>query len=145
MELKEIASVAGKPGLFKVIKGGRQGVILESMDEKKQRLIVGASQQLSLLEEISIYTVSDENTPLIEVFRAIRKEFGDDPGLGPDATPIELRAFMKHILPEHDEERVYPSNIKKLVNWYRIICHYAPAVLEDEPQDPRAEVDAPAS
>ncbi len=142
MEFNEIASITGKGGLFKIVKGGRQGVILESMDDVKKRILAGPATQVSLLEEISIYTVSDENTPLLDVFKAINKEFGDDPGIEHDATQAELRGFMKHILPEHDEERVYPSNIKKLVNWYRVIVKLCPEVLED-PNEPREEVDAP--
>ncbi|MFC2186341.1 DUF5606 domain-containing protein [Fulvivirgaceae bacterium LMO-SS25] len=142
MEFNEIASITGKGGLYKIVKGGRQGVILESMDDAKKRILAGPATQVSLLEEISIYTVSDENTPLLEVFKAIKNEFGDDPGIEHDATPAELRSFMKHILPEHDEERVYPSNIKKLVAWYRIIIKLCPEVLEDK-DEPRSEVDAP--
>jgi hypothetical protein len=135
MEFKELASVSGKGGLFKIIKAGRQGVILESLDSVKKRLIVGPNQQVSLLGDISIYTQSNENAPLLDVFKKIKSEFGDDPGLDPDASNDEFRSFMKHILPEHDEERVYPSNIKKLVSWYRVIVKECPEVLEESTEN----------
>lgn len=143
MEFNDLASVNGKSGLFKIIKAGRQGVILESLDENKKRMIAGPSQQVSILGDISIYTVSEENEPLLEVMRKIKAEFGESTGLGPDATQEELRAFMKHVLPEHDEERVYPSNIRKLANWYQLIIHQCPEVLEKK-DEKRDEVDPPS-
>jgi hypothetical protein len=142
MEFNDLASVNGKSGLFKIVKAGRQGVILESLDENRKRMIAGPSQQVSILGDISIYTVSDENEPLVEVMRKIREEFGEDPGMGPEATSSELRAFMKHVLPEHDEERVYPSNIRKLINWYLLIIKQCPEVL-DKKDEKRDEVDPP--
>jgi hypothetical protein len=142
MEFNDLASVNGKSGLYKIIKAGRQGVIMESLDESKKRIIAGPSQQVSILGDISIYTVSEENEPLLEVLRKIREEFGENTGLGPDTTQEELRAFMKHILPEHDEEKVYPSNIRKLVNWYQLIIKQCPEVL-DKKEEKRDEVDPP--
>ncbi len=115
---------------------------MESLDESKKRIIAGPSQQVSILGDISIYTVSEENEPLLEVLRKIREEFGENTGLGPDTTQEELRAFMKHILPEHDEEKVYPSNIRKLVNWYQLIIKQCPEVL-DKKEEKRDEVDPP--
>ena len=143
MEFNDLASVNGKSGLYKIIKAGRQGVILESLDENKKRMIAGPSQQVSILGDISIYTVSEENEPLLEVMRKIKAEFGESTGLRPDATQEELRAFMKHVLPEHDEERVYPSNIRKLANWYQLIVKQCPKVLEKK-DEPRDEVDPPS-
>jgi hypothetical protein len=142
MEFNDLASVAGKGGLFKIVKASRQGVILESLDESKKRIIAGPSTQVSILGDISIYTVSEENEPLLEVMRKIQQEFGENPGLEQDASNEECRAFMMHILPEHDEEKVYPSNIRKLVNWYRLIIKQCPEVLEEKDQ-PREEVDPP--
>ena len=118
MEFKEIASLAGKGGLFKILKPTRTGVILESMDEHKKKLIAGTQHRVSILEEISIYTTSEEGSvPIAEVLKKIKDEFNDDLGLDKNASPEELKAFIKHLLPEFDEERVYPSDIKKLISW----------------------------
>lgn len=132
MEFKEIATVSGKPGLYKVLKPSRSGVILESMDAKKSKLVVGASQRVSLLNEISIYTLTEEGaSPLLETLKTIEKEFGGDTGLA-DADNDEYKAFLKHVLPEYDEDRVYVSDIKKLINWYHLIRKEAPEVLTEE-------------
>jgi len=134
MEFKEIASLAGKGGLFKILKPTRTGVILESMDEHKKKLIAGTQHRVSILEEISIYTTSEEGSvPIAEVLKKIKDEFNDDLGLDKNASPEELKAFIKHLLPEFDEERVYPSDIKKLISWYHILYQYAPEVLKKDP------------
>ncbi|WP_460514210.1 DUF5606 family protein [Cyclobacterium sediminis] len=132
MEFKDIATVSGKPGLYKVLKPSRSGVILESLDEKKGKLVVGAAQRVSLLSEISIYTLTEEGaSPLQDIMVKIEKEFQGDTGLE-GADKEEYQAFMKHILPEFDEDRVYASDVKKLINWYHIIRAQCPEVLEEE-------------
>lgn len=136
MELKELAAVSGKPGLYKVLKPTRTGLILESLDEKKLKLVTGPTQQVSLLSEISIFTIDvDKTIPLIEIFRKIQKEFGDDPGIDSKSDKEELYAFMKDIAPDFDPERVYPSDIKKIVMWYAIILKEAKEVLEEKPEE----------
>lgn len=140
MELKEIASIAGKGGLYRIVKPTRGGVIVESIDDKKQRLVVGASQRVSVLKEISIYTTTAEGTePLQNVLQSIQGEFGDDPGVDSNSSPEELRAFLKHVLPEFDQERVYVSDIKKLVSWYKILLINAPEALKGAPEKSEAE------
>ncbi|MEQ9426164.1 MAG: DUF5606 domain-containing protein [Cyclobacteriaceae bacterium] len=135
MEFSDLASVAGKGGLYKVFKPTRSGVILESMTDGS-KLVVGPNAKVSVLAEISIYTTSEEGTaPLQEVMQKIHKEFGDDTGLTGSADGEELKAFLKHILPDYDEERVYTSDIKKLVNWYNFLVKEAPEVLKEEKKE----------
>jgi hypothetical protein len=132
MDFKEIATVAGKPGLYKVLKPSRSGVILESLDEKKSKLVVGANHRVSILSEISIYTMTEEGaTPLEEVMKTMEKEFEGDLGLTSSADPDELKAFLKHVLPEYDEDKVYASDIKKLISWYNLIRKHSPEALEE--------------
>ncbi|MCU0367886.1 MAG: DUF5606 domain-containing protein [Cyclobacteriaceae bacterium] len=131
MELTEIASISGKGGLFKVLKPGKSGVLLESLDEAKTRIVAGASQRMSLLSEISIYTTTQEGTvALIEVLKKIRKEFNNDLGVDATSDNDELKSFLKSVLPEYDQDRVYVSDIKKLVKWYSILMQYAPEIFE---------------
>ncbi len=133
MKFEEIASVAGKGGLFKVLSPSKSGVILESMDEKKTKLVVGADARVSILSEISIYTHSDEgSSPLEDVMSKIHSEFDGDTGLDKNSDPDELKSFLKHILPDYDEERVYVSDIKKLVTWYNTLAQKFPAVFQKE-------------
>jgi len=135
MEYKDLASVSGKGGLYRVIKPTRTGVILETMDEKKQRFMAGMHQRVSLLNEISIYTTTQEgSTPLENVFQTIYNEFGNDTGLDSGSDQDELKSFLKHILPEYDEERVYPSDIKKLIVWYDILLNCCPEIFTKDPE-----------
>lgn len=131
MELKDIAAVSGKSGLFKVIKPTRTGLILESLDGNNSRLATGPHHRVSLLHEISIYTMDyDKTIPLQEIFSKILEEFGDDPGVDSKSDPDELRAFLEHIAPDYDKERVYVSDMKKMVSWYAILYKIAPEILE---------------
>ncbi|CAN5292625.1 DUF5606 domain-containing protein [soil metagenome] len=140
MELKDLASVSGKGGLYKILKPGNTGVLLESLDETKTKLVASASNKISLLEEISIYTRTKEGTtPLGTVLRKIKKDFNDDLGVDVNSDASELKAFMKSILPEYDEDRVYVSDIKKLVKWYEAIVKYAPEILEEVPVEKTKE------
>lgn len=143
MNFKDLATVAGRPGLFKVLKPSRTGVILESMDAKKTKLVAGMSQRVSILSDISIYTLTEEGAePLESVLQKIEAEFQGDLGLDANPDDSELRAFMKHVLPEVDEARVYTSDIKKLITWYKLLRTQAPEVLqkaEEEKSEKTAE------
>lgn len=133
MTLAEIATITGKGGLFRVVAPTKSGVILETLDEAKTKMVATPSHRLSLLNEISIYTTTKEGTaPLADVLKKINKEFGDDPGVDTNSDSGELKSFLKSILPDYDEERVYVSDIKKLVRWYEIILKHAPEVIADK-------------
>lgn len=134
MNFKDIATVAGKPGLYKIIKPTRSGVILEAMDDKKSKLVAGMSMRVSILNDISIYTLTEEGAePLESVMKKIEATFQGDTGVDASATDAELRAFLKSVLPEFDQDRVYVSDIKKLNAWYQIIRTNVPEVLQDSP------------
>lgn len=133
MDFNEIATVSGKSGLFKVVSPTRGGVILESMDGQKKKMVVGMNAKVSVLGEISIYTTDKEGAvPLEEVMQKIHTEFDGDSGLSGSSDSEELKSFLKFILPEYDEGRVYVSDIKKLVNWYNILSADYPEVLSSE-------------
>jgi hypothetical protein len=132
MTIADIATISGKGGLYKVLAPTKSGVILESLDESKTKMVATTNHRLSLLNEISIYTTTKEgNTPLHDVLKKVHQDFGDDPGVDSNSDSDELKAFMKSILPEYDENRVYTSDIKKLVRWYDVIRKYAPEVLTE--------------
>jgi hypothetical protein len=140
MELKDIASVSGKPGLFKVVKPTRTGLILESLDGKKAKIVTGPNHRVSLLHEISIYTEDFEKTiPLEDVFKKIKKEFGDDPGVDNRSDADELKAFLEHIIPDYDRDKVYVSDMKKLVNWYSILFKIAPEIMDNKEETKQSE------
>ncbi|MDZ7647245.1 MAG: DUF5606 domain-containing protein [Cytophagales bacterium] len=133
MELTEIASISGKGGLFKVLKPGKSGVLLESLDATKTRIVASASQKLSLLSEISIYTTTKEGTTALQdVLKKIHADFKDDLGVDGNSDGNELKAFLKSVLPEYDENRVYVSDIKKLVKWYGVLLEQAPEIFTEK-------------
>jgi hypothetical protein len=130
MTLAEIATLSGKGGLFKVMAPTKSGVILESLDDAKSKVVASGNNKISLLNEISIYTTTREGTvPLEDVLKKINQEFGNDPGVDGNSDSNELKSFLKSVLPEYDESRVYVSDIKKLVKWYGIILKYAPEIV----------------
>lgn len=130
MTLADIATLSGKGGLYKVVAPTKSGVILESLDETKTKIVATASNKLSLLHEISIYTTTKDGTvALEEVLKKIHSEFGYDLGVDGNSDGVELKAFMKAIVSDFDENRVYVSDIKKLIKWYGVISKYAPEIL----------------
>ncbi len=136
MDLSNIASISGKGGLFKVFKPGKTGVILESIDAAKTKIVAGMSNKVSVLSEISIYTTTKEGTvPLSDVLKKIYEQFGNDPGVGPDDSSEELKAFLKSVLPEFDDQRVYVSDIKKLLKWYKILVTELPELFKTETEE----------
>jgi hypothetical protein len=140
MNLKDIASISGKPGLFKVVKPTRTGVILETIDEQKSRVVANANNRVSLLQEISIYTTGNEaSIPLEKVFSQIYEKYKKSLKVDAKSDPSVLKSFLGEIVPDYDTERVYNSDIKKLVAWYHLLASHLPEVFTTE-----AEEDKPA-
>ena len=136
MELKDIAAVSGKPGLYRILKPMRTGMVLESLDESKNKIVTTPHHKVSVLHDISVYSSDyDKSIPLGDIFRKIYKEFGDDPGVDNKSESSELRAFMEYVAPDHDQNRVYTSDIKKIVAWYLILYREAPELLKEEKND----------
>jgi hypothetical protein len=136
MELKDIAAVSGKPGLYKIVKPARAAMILETLDEKKQKIIVTGNNRLSVLKEISIYTTTKEGTfPLEDTLVEIHKKYKAELPVSSSSSETELYSFIEEIVPEYDREKVYPSDLKKLVGWYKIIHNHAPEILETKEKE----------
>lgn len=133
MQLSEIAAISGKGGLYRIMKPGKSTVVLEALDETKAKMVAGIKHRVSVLHEISIYTTSKEGTEsLQEVLKKIHEKHGATLAVDPDGDPAKLREFLKSVLPDYDEQRVYTSDIKKLVKWYSIIAKFAPEILTAE-------------
>jgi hypothetical protein len=136
MDLKEIMSVSGQSGLFRFISQGRNGIIVESFSDKK-RSFINASSKVSSLEDIAIFT-SEEEVPLKQVLKSIFEHENGGPAPDPKSTPQELKAFMEKILPTYDHEKVYVSDIKKLVTWYNTMLSLNMLSFEEEPAADKA-------
>ena len=123
MELDKILAISKKPGLYKLITQSRSGFIAESLLDQK-RISVSISSNVSLLSEIAIYTLAEE-LPLKEVFFKIyEKEKGGQTSTSHKASKDDLEAYFFSVLPDFDEDRVYPSDIKKILNWYNILTKH---------------------
>lgn len=119
MNVDKILAIAGKPGLYELKLQTRSGFLAESLLDGK-KITVGMRSNVSLLSEISMYTYSEEK-PLAEIMRAIAVKENEGPALSHKEDNAKLTAYFKEILPDYDEDRVYASDIKKVLNWYNIL------------------------
>ncbi len=120
MSLDKIMSIGGKPGLYKLITQTRSGFVAESLLDGK-KITVGLRSNVSILSEIAIYTL-DEELPLREVFQKVQvKEKGKKTSIPHKAEKIKLEEYFFEVLPNYDEDRVYASDIKKVIQWYNLL------------------------
>ena len=119
MSLEKIIAVSGKPGLFKLLAQTRGGFLAESLLDSKRQSI-SMRNNVSVLNEIAIYTY-DEEIPLREIFKTIFDKEEGKATIGHKSSKGELEKFFREILPEYDEDRVYASDIKKVVQWYNLL------------------------
>lgn len=119
MDLTKIISISGKPGLFKLVSQAKGSFIVEDLDKGKKTSI-SAHNNVSLLENVAIYGVSEE-FPLKEVFTRIYNKENGGPAIGHKESGANLRKYIEEVLPEYDESRVYDSDLKKLFQWYNLL------------------------
>ncbi|MEH6308838.1 DUF5606 domain-containing protein [Olivibacter sp. CPCC 100613] len=147
MNLRGIVSVTGRPGLFKLIGQNKTGFILESLDEKRVKIVVNISTaKMASLEDITIFGTEDD-IKLIDIFEKM-KQLSSLPDTKKDSGD-KLRVFFQDVAPDHDEERVYSSDIKKIISWFGILKEFplfdeeAPAPLStgaaDNAKEPEGE------
>ncbi|PSG88643.1 DUF5606 family protein [Aurantibacter aestuarii] len=131
MALDKVLSISGKPGLYKLVTQTRSGFLAESLTDNK-RISVGIQQNVSILSEIAIYTLSEE-VPLKSVFKKISdKENGKETSISHKAPKVELEEYFFDVLPDYDEDRVYASDIKKVISWYNLLQKNNLLEFEDE-------------
>ena len=120
MSLEKILAISGKPGLYEIVTQTRTGAVVESLLDKK-RLTVGAHSNISILSEIAIYTLTEE-VPLEDVLRKVKdKENGRPTSISHKDGKDVLEEYFFEVLPDYDEDRVYASDIKKVVQWYNLL------------------------
>ncbi|OEJ98829.1 hypothetical protein A8C32_06480 [Flavivirga aquatica] len=135
MSLDKVLSISGKPGLYKLIAQTRGGFVVESLMDNK-RLSVSVQNNVSILSEIAIYTLTEE-VPLKQVFENIKKkENGEQTSVKPKDSKDKLEEYFFDVLPDYDEDRVYASDIKKVIQWYNLLQkHDMLDVLEVEKEE----------
>ncbi len=119
--LKTILSISGKPGLYKLVSQGKNMLIVESLQTKK-RIPAYAHDKVVSLGDIAIYT-SNEEVPLSNVFETIYKQENKALDASLYKTTEQLNSFFEKILPDYDKERVYPTDIKKIISWYNLLVN----------------------
>lgn len=119
MDLTKIVSITGKPGLYKVIAETPKKIIVQSLEDPRKKIPVGSNFQVALLDKITIYTLDGNDLFLKDIFEKIETSELEVPSAN-DA-PAELRTYFKEIAPNHDESRVYASDLKKIVKWYNLL------------------------
>jgi hypothetical protein len=136
MTLDKILAIAGKPGLFALKIQTRTGFVAESLIDGK-KITVGLKSNVSLLSEISVYTYSEEK-PLTEIMRTIAVKEDNGPAISHKEENSKLTAYFLEVLPDYDQDRVYPSDIKKILNWYNMLQAKG-LVSKEEPKIENAE------
>ncbi len=119
MSIEKILAISGKPGLYALKVQTRTGFLAESLIDGK-KITVGLRSNVSLLSEISVYTYDGE-VRLSEVFNAIATKEDNGPAISHKEDNAKLTAYFREVLPEFDEDRVYASDIKKILNWYNML------------------------
>lgn len=130
--LRTILSIAGKPGLYRLLSQGRNMLIVETLDATKKRVPVYASDKVTSLGDISMYTDEDD-VPLSQVLSSLKaKENGAVVSFDyKKASVAELQDFFAQVLPNFDRDRVYASDIKKLIQWYNILINAGVTEFEE--------------
>lgn len=138
MNLNEIISITGRPGLFKVVAQGKNSVIVESIVDKK-RIAAHASDRISTIGDISIYT-TDEDVKLIKVFEKFNDKYEGKSGPSHKEELSKLEELLGEILPNYDRERVYKSDLRKIFQWYNILINAGiPIVEKKEKSEEKSE------
>jgi hypothetical protein len=120
MTLEKVIAITGKPGLYQIISQSKSGIIVEALSDKK-RFPVNSLHNISTLNDIAIYTYEEE-VPLKAVFLNIYEKEGGKTSIDPKSSKEVLLSYFSEVLPDFDEERVYPSNIKKIISWYNSLA-----------------------
>jgi len=142
MSLEKILSISGKPGLYRLENQTRTGFLAVSLIDGK-RISVSARQNVSLLSEIAIYTLTEE-LPLREVFTKISEKENGGEAINHKVSRDKLEEYFFEVLPDYDEDRVYPSDIKKIVQWYNLLIKNGFSDFSEETEDKSGNVEEKA-
>jgi hypothetical protein len=137
MSLKGIMSIAGMSGLYKLVAQTKAGFVVESMTDKK-RYPINASQKISMLDDISVFTKGGD-LPLKEILLKMKEHDQESSNVDPKGSPESLKKFFKTVVPDFDEDRVYASDIKKMITWYQLVKDIVTVEEEKDEKEEAAE------
>ena len=137
MDLTKILSVTGRPGLFKVVAQAKNGLIVESIIDKK-RMPIHSSQKVSTLADITMFT-TEEDVKLKEVLKKLHLYTKGEPTISPNEDDKKLLGYFEKVLPEFDKERVYASDIRKLFKWYNLLLSNEMINFDEKEEEPAVD------
>lgn len=139
MKLKDILAIGGKPGLYRFIAQAKNGIIVESLTDNR-RIPAYASDKVSALEDIAIFTETDE-VNLAEVFKKIYEKEKGGKAIDPKSSGDELKVYFEEILPDYDKDRVYTSDMKKVLSWYNHLLELDMLSMDEDEEESEKEED----
>ncbi len=137
MDLKDIMAIAGKPGLYKFVAQGRNAIIVEQIETGK-RSSAFSHERINSLEEITVFT-DGEDLPLKDVFKAIYEKEDGKESISPKSDNNTLKEYFGEVVPDYDRDRVYVSDIKKILAWYNILQKADMLSFEEEKEEEKEE------
>ncbi|MGB1248008.1 MAG: DUF5606 domain-containing protein [Chitinophagales bacterium] len=130
MDIKEILAVSGMPGLYKMLANRDNGLIVCALGDTQKKFAPARKHMFTPLENITIYT-EDDGIELVKVFQKMKTDASSNPVIAPNSKGPELRNYFEKIVPNHDTDRVYTSDIKKIIKWFNVLDEQGLVVLEE--------------
>ena len=130
MNLKDYVAVSGLPGLYKLVASRSNGLLIKEIDTDKTKFVASRKHQFTPLESVAIYTDSD-STELSEIFQSIKEKLEELPLPDAKANSVEVFDYFKEILPDYDGERVFVSDVKKVIKWYKFLSDRDLLIVEE--------------
>ena len=137
MKLDKVMSISGKPGLYELKAQTRGGFVAESMLDGK-KISVNLRHNVSLLSEIAIYTYTEE-VPLRDVFQKMKEKEDGGEAINHKESKAKLEDYFNEVLPDYDEDRVYSSDIKKIIQWYNLLISKGYGDFSKADEEPSGE------
>ena len=138
MELKDVITVSGMPGLHELVNSKSDGIIVKSLEDGKSQFIPSRLHGVSSLDTISVYLKNEETTDLKTVLQDMKKKETEVPLPDGKSDQKKLQEYFKKIVPEYDEEKVHHSDMKKMVRWYGILKEHN-LIPEEESKEETTE------
>ncbi len=141
MEFSKLVAVTGMPGVYEIINTRQDGMIVRSLSTNKTQFVSSRIHGFSVLETISMYTDDIEGVMLVDVFRTLKAR--DEAGgaiISPKSNKEDLMKFFGELVPNYDRDRVYPSDVKKVIKWYNLIKPFD--VIHEEVKEEANEADS---
>ncbi|MCF8227081.1 MAG: DUF5606 domain-containing protein [Bacteroidales bacterium] len=142
VNLKDLMAISGKGGLYRFLAQARNGIVVATLSDKK-RSVAPPTARVSSLEDISIFT-EDEDMPLADVLMLIHEKENGGKTIDPKSPNEELKLYFKEVLPRYDEDRVYISDIKKVLSWYNLLHELNALEIIDKEEEKEGEQEDPA-